>query len=158
MTKFLVDRMLGQTLKWLRLLGIDAEYAPEGKDEKLLELAEEEDRIIITRDKELGRKEDVILVEKAPPEDIIEKVLERFNVKLDPMTRCSKCNTPVEKIDKEEAKGEVPEGVYERNEEFWHCPGCDQYYWEGSHWEDISENIDNMLDDEIDMPEDENND
>ncbi|MEF8874295.1 MAG: Mut7-C RNAse domain-containing protein [Candidatus Thermoplasmatota archaeon] len=147
MTKFLVDRMLGQTAKWLRLLGIDAEYAPEGDDEKLLDIAEREDRIIITRDKELGRDDKAILVEKDPTEIIIKEVLKKHNVEIKPLTRCSKCNRVVEKVEREEAKGEVPENVYERNEDFWHCERCDQYYWKGSHWEKIMDNIEDILED-----------
>ncbi len=147
MTKFLVDRMLGQTAKWLRLLGIDAEYAPEGEDEKLREIAEEEKRVIITRDKELGKEDNAVLVEKAPPEIIIKEVLSRYEVNVDPLSRCSRCNSPVEKIDKEEVKDEVPEGVYERKEDFWCCSGCEQHYWKGSHWDSIMENVENILED-----------
>jgi len=145
MTKFLVDRMLGQTAKWLRLLGIDAEYAPKCEDEKLVEIAEEEERVIITRDKELGREENAILVEKEPPESIIKEVLEIYDVEIKPLTRCSKCNRKVEKIDKSEVEGEVPENVFELNEEFWCCVGCGQYYWKGSHWKKIIEKINRIL-------------
>ena len=144
MTKFLVDRMLGQTAKWLRLLGIDAEYAPKCEDEKLVEIAEEEERVIITRDKELGREENAILVEKEPPESIIKEVLEIYDVEIKPLTRCSKCNGVVEKVDEEEVEDEVPENVFELNEEFWYCERCDQYYWRGSHWEKIMDKIDEI--------------
>jgi len=145
MKKFLVDRMLGQTAKWLRLLGIDAKYAPKGDDEKLVDIAEEEDRVIVTRDKELGRVENAILVEKEPPESIIKEVLEIYDVEIKPLTRCSKCNRKVEKIDKSEVEGEVPENVFELNEEFWCCVGCGQYYWKGSHWKKIIEKINRIL-------------
>ncbi|MBS3781546.1 MAG: Mut7-C RNAse domain-containing protein [Candidatus Thermoplasmatota archaeon] len=147
MTKFLVDRMLGQTAKWLRLLGVDAAYAPKGEDEKLQEIADEEDRVIITRDKELGSEENAILVEKKPPEKIIKKVLDEYDVEIKPLTRCSKCNGVVEKVEKEEVEGEVPENVFELNDEFWCCVGCGQYYWRGSHWEKIMEKIEGILDD-----------
>jgi len=147
MTRFLVDRMLGQTAKWLRLLGIDAEYASEVEDDELLRIAEEENRIIITRDKELGKKERAILVEKAPPERIIKEILEGPNVdvEIDPLARCSKCNNKVEKVEAEEAKGKVPENVYEHNEKFWYCEICEQYYWRGSHWKHIMDKIDDMI-------------
>ncbi len=145
MTRFLVDRMLGQTAKWLRLLGIDAEYAPEGEDEKLVEIANDEERVIITRDKELGREENAILVEKEPPESIIKDVIEKYEVEIKPLTRCSKCNSEVKKVDKGGVEGQVPENVYELKEEFWHCEGCDQYYWKGSHWDKIMDKIDEMI-------------
>lgn len=145
MTKFLVDRMLGQTAKWLRLMGIDAEYAPEGEDDKLLEIAEREGRIIITRDKDLARDEGVMLVEKAPPDDIIPQVLERYDVEIKPLSRCSKCNGLVRGVHKSAVKEKVPENVYEIQERFWRCEGCGQIYWKGTHWEDIIEKIEEMV-------------
>lgn len=145
MTKFLIDRMLGQTVKWLRLMGIDAEYAPEGEDDKLLEIAERESRIIITRDKDLARNEGVMLVEKAPPEDIIPQILERYDVEIKPLSRCSKCNGSVREVYRSAVKEEVPENVYEIQEQFWRCEGCGQIYWKGTHWEDIIEKIEDMV-------------
>ncbi|MFP4000340.1 MAG: DUF5615 family PIN-like protein [Thermoplasmata archaeon] len=147
MTKFLVDRMLGQTAKWLRLLGVDAKYAPEGDDEKLIEIAEEEDRVIVTRDKDLGKEFNAILVEKKSPECIIKDIMEEYDLGIKPLTRCSKCNGLVEKVEKYEVEGKVPENVYELNEVFWYCEECDQYYWKGSHWEKITDRIDEILGD-----------
>ncbi len=144
MTKFLVDRMLGQTTKWLRFMGIDAKYAPKGDDEKLLEIAKEEDRVIITRDKELANNDRVLLVEKAPPEEIIPKILNIYDTELKPLTRCSNCNNLVKKIGKKEVIDKVPEGILERNNEFWICDGCDKVYWKGTHWENILKKIDKM--------------
>ncbi len=145
MTKFLVDRMLGQTAKWLRLLGIDAEYAPKGEDEKLLEIANQEDRVIITRDKELGSEENAVLVDKEPPEKIIKEVIQEYDVEINPLSRCSKCNRVVEKVEQTKVEGKVPENVFKLNEEFWYCDRCDQYYWKGSHWEKIMDKIDEMF-------------
>lgn len=145
MPKFLVDRMLGQTTKWLRLMGVDAKYAPEGEDEKLVEIAEKEERVLLTRDKELGRKEVAFLVGKAPPEDIIEKILEDYELDIEPLSRCSKCNGEVEQVGKEEVKGEVSDGVFRRQDEFWRCSKCGQYYWQGSHWDDITEKIEEII-------------
>ncbi|MFW6040766.1 MAG: Mut7-C RNAse domain-containing protein [Thermoplasmatota archaeon] len=145
MTKFLVDRMLGQTTKWMRLLGIDTKYAPEGDDERLLSIAEKENRIIITRDKRLGNHDEVFLVEKAPPSTIIPKILKEYDVNIKPLTRCSVCNAIVEKIDKEDLIGKVPAGVYEQNELFWICKECNKIYWKGSHWDNIMGKIEKMI-------------
>ncbi len=52
--KFLCDQMLGTLAKWLRLFGFDTFYAnAEMDDEELLRVADEENRILITRDKQL---------------------------------------------------------------------------------------------------------
>ena len=50
--KFLCDRMLGTLAKWLRIIGFDTSFADANiEDEKLLRLAKDEERILITRDK-----------------------------------------------------------------------------------------------------------
>ncbi len=145
MVKFLLDRMLGQTAKWLRLMGVDAEYAPEVEDDKLLQIAREEGRIIITRDKELARSEGVFLVPKATPEETIRLMLREFDIDIEPMTRCSKCNSSVESVDKETVKDSIPEGVLERCDEYWRCSGCSQIYWKGTHWDEIMATINGIL-------------
>ncbi len=147
MTKFLVDRMLGQTAKWLRLMGIDAEYAPPEKDDKILELARKEDRIIITRDRELSKKDRVFLVPNEPAKKIIPFVLETYSVDIKPMTRCSRCNSIVEKIDKSDVEEFVPEGVLSWCDDYWKCTGCGQVYWKGTHWDEIMTSIEEMLKD-----------
>lgn len=144
MTKFLVDRMLGQTAKWLMLLGIDAAYSKEESDDELLKRAEEEDRVIITRDKELSQLGRSLLVEKVPAEEIVPQVLENYEVKIDPLSRCSVCNVSVIEVDKESVEEDVPEGIYERHETFWRCPECNRVYWKGSHWEKILEKVEGM--------------
>ena len=144
MTKFLVDRMLGQTAKWLRLLGVDAEYAPKGDDKKLKDIAKKEDRIILTRDKELSKYEYALYIEERDIELILDKILEKYDLDIEPLIRCSLCNSKIESIDKKEIEKDVPEGVYKRNEEFWICNKCGQIYWKGSHWDKIMEKIEKL--------------
>ncbi|RLE67896.1 MAG: hypothetical protein DRJ45_08755, partial [Thermoprotei archaeon] len=52
--RFLCDQMLGTLAKWLRILGYDVYFANNLEDdEDILKRAEEEERVIITRDKYL---------------------------------------------------------------------------------------------------------
>ncbi len=52
--RFLVDCMLGRMKSWLRLFGYDTIYASdEADDGELLEMAKKEDRIVLSRDREL---------------------------------------------------------------------------------------------------------
>ncbi|PJB21075.1 MAG: hypothetical protein CO114_07255, partial [Euryarchaeota archaeon CG_4_9_14_3_um_filter_38_12] len=53
--KFVADIMLGRLARWMRLLGFDVLYPDTSDDKELLKFADE--RIILTRDKELGKKE-----------------------------------------------------------------------------------------------------
>ncbi|MFW6375529.1 MAG: Mut7-C RNAse domain-containing protein [Thermoplasmatota archaeon] len=144
MTKFLVDRMLGQTAKWLRLMGIDAEYAPKCDDSKLKELAKNEDRVILTRDRELSNHEKALYIGERDIDDILNKVLKEFELEIKPLTRCSLCNAEIISVEKESVEGKVPEGVYERNNVFWICKNCDQIYWKGTHWDKILAKIEKL--------------
>ena len=144
MTKFLVDRMLGQTAKWLRLMGIDAEYAPKCDDCKLKEVAENEDRVILTRDKELSNYEKASYIEERDIDDILNKILNEFELDIKPLTRCSLCNNKIASVDKNDVSDKVPEGVYERNDKFWICENCEQIYWKGTHWDKILAKIEKL--------------
>lgn len=144
MTKFLVDRMLGQTAKWLRLMGIDAEYAPRCEDNKLKEIAENEGRVILTRDKELSNLDKSLYIEERDIDDILKKILNEFDLDIKPLSRCSLCNNEIVSVEKEKIDEEIPEGVYERNDEFWMCKNCDQVYWKGTHWDKILAKIEKL--------------
>ena len=53
---FFVDAMLGNIARKLRLLGYDSQYFSDIYDEKLIDNARKEKRIIISKDEELIKK------------------------------------------------------------------------------------------------------
>ena len=53
---FFVDAMLGNIARKLRLLGYDSEYFSDIDDEKLIDSARKEKRIIILKDEELIKR------------------------------------------------------------------------------------------------------
>lgn len=62
---FLVDAMLGNIAKKLQLLGFDAEYCSDMEDLKLIEKSKNEQRAIISKDRELiarARKQNITSV------------------------------------------------------------------------------------------------
>ncbi len=141
--------MLGQTTKWLRLLGVDAEYAPTDiDDDELMKISSEEGRILVTRDKELAQTENAYLAPKKDAVEVVKLLLEEFEIELNPMTRCTLCNSPVERVLKEDVLEDIPEGVREQQDEFWRCVSCEHIYWRGSHWDNILETLQEL------MPED----
>ena len=150
MVRFIADEMLGTVAKWLRILGFDTLYAKGMDDSEILETAERENRVILTRDRELiaraekgGMKS--LFLRSADLEDDLRAILDIYPPDPDLfMSRCTICNTPLEEVPRESVKGKVPEGVYERQERFWYCSKCDKYYWEGSHWERMEEFIKNL--------------
>lgn len=127
--KFLVDVMLGKLGRWMRMMGYDTEIASDKlKDHELVDKAEEEDRIIITRDKdidEMNTEARVIFLKSKGFENQIKAVFNELG--LEPRfpggSRCSKCNAELR----------------ETGENTWVCRSCNQRYWKGSHWERIKE-------------------
>ena len=149
--KFLCDQMLGTLAKWLRLFGFDTFYAnSEMEDEELLQVAKKEDRVIITRDKQLiarGKKEKLPVIEMNTTGLDEQLTLVLKNVDIDQkaiLSRCSVCNTILNEIKKSEVKNKVPGKIFENNEKFWFCSKCDKIYWMGSHYERILNTIEKI--------------
>ncbi len=134
--KFLCDATVHRLAKWLRFLGQDAESTSEYSAYVILSIAERENRIILTRNREFYRVsgENVYVLKSDFVFEQIKDVVEHFKIK-DPaiLTRCSKCNTPLVNISKSEVKGKVPYFTYKNFNEFKFCPECNKIYWKGSH-------------------------
>ena len=149
--KLLCDQMLGSLAKWLRILGFDTFYAnAEISDDELLDIAKNENRTIISRDKELilrGKKENlnVIKIKNTDLDEQLNKILEyiKINEKL-VLSRCSLCNTILDTIEKSKVEGKVPRKVFDNNDDFWFCNKCKKFYWTGSHYNKILDKINNI--------------
>jgi len=154
--RFIVDTMLGNVARWLRILGYDTLYKKDYKDWEILSIAEEEKRVIVTRDHSLHRKainrgcKSIYLSH----DDMAERLAWiayvvgiRLYVDLE-KSRCPICNGDLRKTGKNEVKDRVPDRVYQLYSDFWVCKRCGKVYWLGSHWvkiEDILEKARAML-------------
>jgi uncharacterized protein with PIN domain len=144
-TRFIADKMLGTLARWLRLLGYDTTYPDSADDLELIDMAKNEDRILLTRDKEMTRRKEcrdikLVLIVNANVEKQVGEVFSSLGIEPNRkmlLTRCSVCNSKIEEIKKDDAESHVPAGVFERNDKFWKCPGCSRFYWMGTHWEKI---------------------
>jgi len=137
--KFLCDHMLGTLAKWLRLLGQDTGYPGPLGDVELGAIAQDEGRVLLTRDRELAQRvSGAYRVKSDELEEQLLDVARRFRLDLEgSMTRCSVCNGELESVRKTQVKDRVPDGVYARQEEFWRCVSCGRFYWHGSHWDNV---------------------
>jgi uncharacterized protein with PIN domain len=155
--KFIADRMLGRLSRWLRLFGYDTLEIKkqENEDDILLELAGKEDRILISRDALLIRKaikKGLGAYDVQSPK-IMEQLREMhsqfklsFEAKMD---RCTLCNSSIRKIDPSEMVSlKTKEYIYperlDKGTDFWICDNCGQVYWQGSHWENIQERVNEL--------------
>ena len=136
--------MLGTLAKWLRILGYDALFNPALDDHQLVRLARAEDRVLLTRDRELARRRGVhvLLIDSQHLEDQVRQVLADLN--LDPQhgfSRCPVCNEMLKPMDQEVARSHVPPYVARTQETFNHCPGCQRIYWRGTHRQRMDERL-----------------
>jgi len=154
MTKIIVDGMLGNVAKWLRLLGIDTYYERDLEDDKLIELASKYNAILITGDEELSFKafrkniKVILLKNKLTKKSMIKKVLSELNINknnLEIGSRCIRCNNLLKPIDKNLISNKLPKKIIENNDEFWYCDKCDKIYWYGSHWRNIEKELNEIL-------------
>jgi len=100
---FLVDSMLGNIAKKLQLLGCGSGYYSNIDDLKLIEKAKNEQRTIISKDRDLivrAKKQNITSV-YVTKENEIEQFLEilehvplEFNEITGNTARCTKCNSP----------------------------------------------------------------
>jgi uncharacterized protein with PIN domain len=149
-TRFITDRMLGTLSRYLRFMGyntVSANGFAEGnakEDTLLLNLALQENRMLLTRDAELAKrgKERAVLVKSEDVMDQIRQLIDRgLIVRRLMMSRCSLCNTVL----REAAVQEINAAGYAPRDKkgfvfFW-CEQCGRLYWNGSHGKSISERI-----------------
>ena len=146
--KFFVDSMLGNIARKLRLLGYDSQYFSDIDDEKLIENARKEKRIIVSKDKELikkAQKLDMRSIHITKDEEIEQffEIINIINLKRVQMNgdtaRCPSCNSLTESVDKDIIKEKIPQGVLKSNDRFWICKYCNHIYWEGTHIKNLQE-------------------
>lgn len=144
--KFVADTMLGNLARWLRILGYDTLYSSSFEDWKLLRIAEEEGRVLLTRDESLFRRAkaknlSVVLITSDDIAEMLAYVAFKTGIELSfnpSRTRCPECNTLLMRISKAEALSLLENNVATRYEEFWRCGKCGKIYWQGNHWRTIS--------------------
>ena len=136
--KFIADVMLGSLAKRLRLLGFDVLYERTMNDNEIIHLSLEQDRVILTRDRALGDRplaKNHLFIRSDLVKEQIDQVLVTvpFEMHLNPLSRCSECNDPLDRIAREEARDFVPHFVFDKMEVFLRCPRCKKTYWHGTH-------------------------
>ena len=147
--KFLADSMLGKLARWLRMLGQDVAYNIQLKDNELLDLAKKESRVLLSKDLELykraiARDIDAFFVEGKSESERLAEVAKRYGLKLTidmEKSHCPVCNTKLTATPKEQLSGALKKNTFTYYEKFWKCPNCGQIYWQGAHWKQISNTL-----------------
>jgi len=144
--KFIADVHLGKLARHLRLLGFDTYFDSSIDDNEIINLSISEDRIILSRDKEMLNNKRVIRgygIRSSDPREQIREVMTRFDLHnyMMPFSRCMDCNGLIETVSKDSVNEYLPPKTRQYYEEFFKCIVCGKIYWEGSHYENMKKQI-----------------
>lgn len=149
--RFIADTQLGGLAKYLRMLGFDTLYDSNLTDAEVVSISAEEQRIVLTRDCGLLRRELIshgCHVRETRPRKQLEEIVTRLDLyrAVKPFSRCLRCNghltTPVAR---EIIHDRLPPPSVASCCRIWICQRCDEIYGEGSHWRRMAQVIGDRL-------------
>jgi uncharacterized protein with PIN domain len=145
---FVLDVHLGQLAMYLRLFGFDTLYPNNQHDDgDLAQIAHNEQRIMLTRDRGLLKRSMVVYgycLRSRDPEKQLEAVLQRFKLhdQIRPWQRCLKCNGRLHLTPKSQILERLESRTIQFYDEFFVCQECQQIYWKGSHYDSLKQIVD----------------
>ena len=135
---FILDSNLGRLARYLRLLGFDCLYQNDYEDEIVATLADQQQRIVLTRDRALLQRKIITrgyFVRAVRPRLQVKEVLARLDLyrQVAPFTRCIRCNGNLQVVDKQAIEEQLEPKTRQYFDAFRICTDCGQIYWQGSH-------------------------
>ncbi len=141
--RLLADEMVGSLARYLRMMGCDTTYAQGWSDEEIVRNARAEDRIVVTRDRDLSRRAGRALLLTSPRlEDQVREVWRAIpgvatEIRFE---RCTLCNGPLALEDYHAVTSEqegIPWDRVAAGMPLYRCGHCGHAYWEGSHTAEV---------------------
>ena len=148
MDKFVVDSMSGKLAKKLRFFGFNTLYYKQIRENEIIKIAIQENRIILTSNYELYKLcrsknvETILTMQESDLNNLIEigKLLNWQSLDDSKFsTRCTICNNELMEIGKEELQKTIPRNTFQRFYEYYRCCECSKIYWKGSHWNNMAD-------------------
>ncbi|QCK16730.1 Mut7-C RNAse domain-containing protein [Mangrovivirga cuniculi] len=142
---FILDAHLGKLARYLRMLGFDTLYHNNFQDEEIRKIAEEEQRIVLTRDKIIKSTPDpsYYYIRATEKHQQLKEVVKFWGLssQIKPFTRCMTCNSKLIKIQKKEVLHKIDDDIADHFNEFYICKKCDKVFWKGSHFKRMEKQI-----------------
>ena len=137
--RFVADAHLGGLARLLRMAGFDTLYDNHYHDDDVEDIAQDEDRVVLTRDRELLKRRTIMhgcYIHSLDPPEQLRELFERLELAdgARPFSICLHCNVPLRAVAKADVSDRLPASVREQHEEFTTCEHCLRVYWKGSHY------------------------
>jgi uncharacterized protein with PIN domain len=148
--RFVADAHLGGLARLLRMAGFDTIYDNGLRDDQVEALAVEEERVVLTHDRDLLKRRTIAYgcyVRALKAEEQLREVFDRLGIadRARPFTRCLHDNAPLRAVDKDAVFDRLPPMVAASQDEFSTCGLCGRVYWKGSHWQRMNAVLERAL-------------
>jgi uncharacterized protein with PIN domain len=154
---FLADKTVGRLAKWLRLLGFDCAFDQDSSPRDLIDHARREGRILLTKNTHLVtvlEADRCLFIEGNRWQEQLKQVIKKYDLTIESkkfLSVCSICNSPLNELTREQARGLVPPYVFAKRQVFRQCPSCARIYWGGTHKERMIRQLQEILDTQSDF-------
>jgi len=138
--RFIADAHLGGLARMLRMAGFDTLYDNQADDADIASIAETEERVVLTRDRDLLMRKGIVhgcYVRALKAEQQLQEIASRLDLlsSMRPFTLCLRCNAPLNEVTRAEIDGPLPPAVEATQTIFSTCALCKGVFWKGSHWQ-----------------------
>jgi uncharacterized protein with PIN domain len=143
---FIVDFNVRKMAKYLRMFGFDTITDEGVPDKEIVAIAEQQNRIILSRDIGLLKRKNAVFGIFLQSENVEDQMIEaiiRYNLlaHFQPFTLCLECNGEIALQDKSHIGHLVSEDILNDYHEFYQCKVCQKVYWKGSHYDKMVKRI-----------------
>ncbi len=141
--------MLGKLAKYLRILGLDAEYTANAAALDRYKPEPEPPYFLTKRLKGVTYPKAVFIRSDKAKDQLLEvkEIIRPFINREKIMNRCIECNVELADVGKPDIEQYVPEFVFHHYSTFRICPRCRKVYWEGSHAAHMGDLIKEIMED-----------
>ncbi len=148
--RFIADAHLGGLARLLRLAGFDTLYNNHFQDDEIEIIAALENRIVLTRDRELLKRRSIThgcYVHTLKPAQQLRELFDRLDLtnSARPFSLCLQCNTPLRSVNKAIVLDRIPPTARLLYQHFSICDICEGIFWQGSHWQRMRALLDNTM-------------
>ena len=122
------------------MAGFDTLYDNNFDDGEIADIAAQQHRIVLTRDRDLLKRSAIThgcYLHTQKPALQLREIFDRLDLarSVRPLSLCLHCNAPLRAIDKALVLQRIPPKTQAMYQQFSTCDVCQRVFWQGSHWQ-----------------------